>query len=65
LDRRRLGEVAAGFVVTASLFLAVAAVQSAMVGATWQFTGMRGLAGALADLPLVLCLVLGEELIEV
>jgi len=63
LDRRRLGELAAGFAVTGTLFLAVAAVQSAMVGATWQFTGLRGLAGALADLPLVLCLVLGEELL--
>ena len=63
LDRRRLGELAAGFVITATLFLAVAAVQSAMVGTAWQFTGMRGLAGALADLPLVLCLVLGEELL--
>ena len=63
LDRRRLGELAAGFVVTSTLFLAVAAVQSAMVGATWQFTGVRGLFGALADLPLVLCLVLGEELL--
>ena len=61
LDRRRLGELAAGFVITATLFLAVAAVQSAMVGAAWQFTGMRGLAGALADLPLVLCLVLGRS----
>jgi uncharacterized protein len=63
LDRRRLGELAAGFVVTSTLFLAVAAVQSAMVGATWQFTGVSGLLGALADLPLVLCLVLGEELL--
>jgi membrane protease YdiL (CAAX protease family) len=63
LDRRRLGELSTGFVVTATLFLAVAAVQSAMVGATWQFTGTRGLAGALFDLPLVLCLVLGEELL--
>ena len=34
-----------------------------MVGATWQFTGIRGLFGALADLPLVLCLVLAEELL--
>ncbi len=63
LDRRRLRELAAGFVVTGALFLAVAAVQSAMVGATWHFTGLRGLVGALADLPLVLCLVLGEELL--
>jgi membrane protease YdiL (CAAX protease family) len=63
IARRRLGELAAGFTVTATLFLAVAAVQSAMVGATWQFTGSRGLIGALADLPLVLCLVLGEELL--
>jgi len=63
LDRRRLGELAGGFVVTAALFLAVAAVQSAMVGASWQFTGLRGLAGALFDLPLVLCLVLAEELL--
>jgi len=63
LDRRRLGELAAGFVITSTLFLAVAAVQSAMVGATWQFTGLRGLLGALAELPLVLCLVLGEELL--
>jgi uncharacterized protein len=63
LDRRRLGELAVGFLITSTLFLAVAAVQSAMVGATWQFTGVRGLVGALADLPLVLCLVLGEELL--
>ena len=63
LDRRRLGELAAGFVVTAVLFLAVAAVQSAMVGATWQFTGIPGVLGALADVPLVLCLVLAEELL--
>jgi uncharacterized protein len=63
LDRRRLGELVAGFVVTSTLFLAVAAVQSAMVGATWQFTGVSGLFGALAELPLVLCLVLGEELL--
>jgi uncharacterized protein len=63
LDRRRLGELAAGFVVTSTLFLAVAAVQSAMVGATWQFTGIGGLFGALVELPLVLCLVLGEELL--
>ena len=49
--------------MTAALFLAVAAVQSAMVGAPWQFTGLRGLAGALFDLPLVLCLVLAEELL--
>jgi membrane protease YdiL (CAAX protease family) len=63
LDRRRLGELAAGVVVTGALFLAVAAVQSAMVGATWQFTGRRGLVGAVADLPLVLCLVLAEELL--
>jgi uncharacterized protein len=63
LDRRRLGELAAGFVVTSTLFLAVAAVQSAMVGATWQFSGVAGLFGALADLPLVLCLVLAEELL--
>lgn len=63
LDRRRLGELAAGFVVTSTLFLAVAVVQSAMVGATWQFAGISGLFGALADLPLVLCLVLGEELL--
>ena len=63
LDCRRLRELAAGFVVTGALFLAVAAVQSAMVGATWHFTGLRGLVGALADLPLVLCLVLGEELL--
>ena len=62
-DGRRFGELAAGFVITSTLFLAVAAVQSAMVGATWQFTGLRGLAGALADLPLVLCLVLAEELL--
>ena len=45
------------------LFLAVAAVQSAMVGATWQFTGIRGVAGAIADLPIVFCLVLAEELL--
>jgi CAAX protease family protein len=63
LDRRRLGELAAGFAVTSTLFLAVAAVQSAMVGATWQFSGVAGLFGALADLPLVLCLVLAEELL--
>jgi uncharacterized protein len=63
LDRRRLGELAAGFVVTSTLFLAVAAIQSAMVGATWQFAGVSGLLGALAELPLVLCLVLGEELL--
>ena len=44
LDRRRLGELAAGFVITTTLFLAVAAVQSAMVGTAWQFTGIRGLA---------------------
>ena len=63
LDRRRLGELGGGFIVTATLFLAVAAVQSAMVGASWQFTGLRGLVGALFDLPLVLCLVLAEELL--
>jgi membrane protease YdiL (CAAX protease family) len=63
LDRRRVGELVAGFVLTAMLFLAVAAIQSAMVGATWQFRGVSGLFGALADLPLVLCLVLAEELL--
>jgi membrane protease YdiL (CAAX protease family) len=63
LDRRRLGELAAGFVVTCTLFLAVAGVQSVMVGAGWQFTGARGLLDALVDLPLVLCLVVGEELL--
>ncbi len=63
VGRRRLGELAAGFVITSMLFLAVAAGQSAMVGASWQFTGVRGVAGALADLPIVFCLVLAEELL--
>jgi membrane protease YdiL (CAAX protease family) len=63
LDQRRLRELAAGFVVTSTLFLGVAAAQSAMVGARWQFAGGRGLLDALADLPLVLGLVLGEELL--
>jgi membrane protease YdiL (CAAX protease family) len=63
IDRRRLREMAAGFVISSGLFLAVAAVQSAMVGATWQFTGIRGIAGAVADLPIVFCLVLAEELL--
>ena len=30
---------------------------------SWQFTGLRGFVGALFDLPLVLCLVLAEELL--
>jgi len=63
VDRRRLGELAAGVVVSGTLFLAVAAAQSAMVGATWQFMGIRGLLAALVDLPLVLCLVAAEELL--
>ncbi len=63
VGRGRLGELAAGFVITSMLFLAVAAGQSAMVGASWQFTGVRGVAGALADLPIVFCLVLAEELL--
>jgi membrane protease YdiL (CAAX protease family) len=62
-DRRRMGELAVGVVITSALFLAVAAAQSAMVGAAWQFMGIRGLLAALVDLPLVLCLVLGEELL--
>ena len=43
--------------------MAVAWVQSAMVGATWRFQGLRGVVIALGDLPLVGCLVLGEELL--
>jgi hypothetical protein len=63
LDRRRFGELGAGFVVTAALFLAVAAAQSAMVGATWHFSGAGGVLRAAFDLPLVLSFVLAEELL--
>jgi membrane protease YdiL (CAAX protease family) len=63
LTRRRLPELAAGFVVSAPLFLAVAAVQSVIVGAPWVFQGGRGLMAAIADLPLIISLVLVEELL--
>jgi membrane protease YdiL (CAAX protease family) len=63
VDRRRVADLVFGFVVSASLFVAVACVQSAMVGATWRFQGASGLVAALADLPLVLSLVLVEELL--
>lgn len=63
LDRRRLGELAAGFVATAALFLAVAWVQSVWVGAPWRFQGTRGLWLALGGLPLCAGLVLVEELL--
>jgi uncharacterized protein len=63
LNRLRLHELAAGFVVSAALFLAVAAVQSVIVSAPWRFQGGRGLLAAIADLPLVISLVLVEELL--
>jgi membrane protease YdiL (CAAX protease family) len=63
LNRLRLHELAAGFVVSAALFLAVAAVQSFIVRAPWLFQGGRGLMAAIADLPLIVSLVLVEELL--
>ena len=63
LDRRAVGELAGGFAVSAVLFLGVAWAQSAMVGASWRLQGPHAVLAALADLPLVACLVMGEELL--
>jgi hypothetical protein len=63
LHRSRMPELGVGFVVSAALFLAVAGAQSLAVDAPWVFQGARGVRAALVDLPLVVALVLVEELL--
>jgi membrane protease YdiL (CAAX protease family) len=62
LDRSRIGQCAFGFVVTMVLFFGVIATQSAIVGASWEFQGMRGVMAAITGLTLVSSMVLAEEL---
>lgn len=62
-DRRRRREFAFGVVLGLALFLGVAGVQSAMVGATWQFAGLSGVLAAISALGLTFVLVLVEELL--
>jgi membrane protease YdiL (CAAX protease family) len=62
-NRRRAGELAAGFAITAVLFAGVAWLQSRMIGAGWDFQGLTGVSAALAALPLVAVMVLAEELL--
>ena len=59
----RTRDLGLGFIVSTALFLAVAGVQSAMVGASWSFQGTNGAAAALIGLPLVVCFVMAEELL--
>jgi membrane protease YdiL (CAAX protease family) len=63
LERWRLRELGLGFVASALLFLAVAVAQSVSVSAPWLFQGPRGVLAAVVDLPLVVSLVLVEELL--
>jgi membrane protease YdiL (CAAX protease family) len=60
---RRWRELSAGFAVTAVIFAGVAWVQSAIVGADWQFEGPAGVRAALSALPLVGAMVCAEELL--
>lgn len=62
-SRTRVQELALGFGISAALFLAVAATQSAVVGASWHFQGVSGATSALAGLIMVASMVLAEELL--
>lgn len=59
----RSRELGLGFAISAALFAGVAWAQSAVVGASWHFQGVRAVAPALVGLLLVACMVLAEELL--
>lgn len=61
--RRRTAEFGAGFVVSAALFAAVAAVRAASVGAAWTFDPVAGGWAALTGLPLAFVRLFPEELV--
>ncbi len=59
----RLHECGVGLAVSVPLFVGVAGMQSLIVGAPWHWLGSASAARALAGAPLVLALVLAEELL--
>ena len=59
----RARQFAAGFSISALLFLAVAWTKSALVRTSWTFEGTPGLAAALTGLALMAVMVLAEELL--
>jgi membrane protease YdiL (CAAX protease family) len=63
LTRERAGELAMGFALGVTLFVGLALVRAASVGAEWSFAGVDALPGALVGLVVALVLLLPEELI--
>lgn len=62
-DRNRRREFMLGLALGIALFLGVASVQSAMVGAQWEFAGPAGVIAAAPALGVTFVLVLVEELL--
>jgi uncharacterized protein len=63
LTQGRAVEFLAGFLVAALVFAVVAWARAISVGAEWTFNAATGVRSAVAALPLVLLLVLAEELL--
>lgn len=61
--RRRAAEFGVGFGVAASLFVVVAFLRAASVGAGWVFDPVAGIRAAALGLPLALLMLLPEELL--
>ncbi len=63
LVRRRIFELAGGFLLGVGLFAVLALVRAASVGANWTFGGLASFAGVAAGLGVSLVLLLPEELV--
>lgn len=59
----RLRQFGHGLVIGTAAFLGIAAIQSLMVGASWDFLGLDGLRAAVVGLVFVVPMVLAEELL--